>query len=161
MTYVNKFVERYEEDKIERSRDLFDKVTVTAPADKKMTFYLMYAEMEEKYGLISHAVEIYDRMVEAVPYEDKENAFYVYISKVSNFLGITKTRTIFEKAVDILRDQEMIKMGQRYARLEKKLGEVDRARGIYTHICQFCDPSDDKFGLWKVSQNLNMEILII
>jgi len=149
MTYLKTFVERYEEDKIERSRDLFDKVTITCPADKKMTFFLMYAELEEKYGLISHAVEVYDRMVEAVPYENKEQAFYIYISKVSNFLGITKTRTIFEKAVEILRDQEMIKMGQRYARLEKKLGEVDRARAIYTHVCQFCDPSDDKFNLWK------------
>ena len=56
----------------------------------------MYAEMEEKYGLISHAVEIYNRMVENVPYENKEQAFYIYISKVSNFLGVTKTRTIFE-----------------------------------------------------------------
>ena len=61
-----------------------------------MIFYMMYAEMEEKHGLISHAVEIYDRMVEAVPYEKKEQAFYIYISKVSSFLGITKTRTIFE-----------------------------------------------------------------
>jgi len=33
ITYLTKFVERYEEDKIERSRDLFDKVTVTAPVD--------------------------------------------------------------------------------------------------------------------------------
>ena len=42
-------------------------------------------------------------------------------------------------------------MGLRYARLEKKMGEIDRARAIYTHICQFGDPQDDKYHLWKVS----------
>ena len=44
----------------------------------------------------------------------------------------------------------MVKMGIRYARLEKKLGEIDRARAIYTHASQFQDPQEDKYGLWKV-----------
>lgn len=33
-----------------------------------MIFFLMNASMEEKYGLLNHAVEVYDRMVEVVPY---------------------------------------------------------------------------------------------
>jgi hypothetical protein len=57
---------------------------------------MMYAEFEEKYGLITHAVEVYDQMVEKVPNNQKERAFYVYLSKVSHYLGITKTRSIFE-----------------------------------------------------------------
>jgi hypothetical protein len=56
----------------------------------------MYADMEERFGLITHAVEVYDKMVESVPASEKERAFYIYISKVSTFLGVTKTRSIFE-----------------------------------------------------------------
>ena len=56
----------------------------------------MYADMEEKYGLINHAMEVFDKMVDNVPYENKEECLYIYISKVSEYLGITKTRTIFE-----------------------------------------------------------------
>ena len=31
----------------------------------------MYAEYEEEYGLYSHAIEIYDRLVQSVPNEEK------------------------------------------------------------------------------------------
>jgi len=31
----------------------------------------MYANFEETYGLINHAIEIYDRMVQEVKYEEK------------------------------------------------------------------------------------------
>lgn len=31
-------------------------------------------------------------------------------------------------------------MGLRFAKMERKLGEVDRARAIYQHLSQFCNP---------------------
>ena len=31
-------------------------------------FYVMYGEFEEEYGLLNHAIEIYDRMVFNVDY---------------------------------------------------------------------------------------------
>ncbi len=39
----------------------------------------------------------------------------------------------------------------RYADMERKLGEIDRARAIYVHCSQICDPkSNQKFWqLWK------------
>jgi hypothetical protein len=36
----------------------------------------------------------------------------------------------------------------KYAKMETMLGEVDRARGIYTHASQFCDPRKDE-EFWK------------
>jgi pre-mRNA-splicing factor SYF1 len=38
----------------------------------------------------------------------------------------------------------------KYAELEKKLGEIDRARAIYVHASQYCDPSMDTefWQLW-------------
>lgn len=45
-------------------------------------------------------------------------------------------------------------MGLRLAQLERKFGEIDRARGIYMHIAQFNDPRYDDFELWKVELNI-------
>jgi pre-mRNA-splicing factor SYF1 len=36
----------------------------------------------------------------------------------------------------------------KYADLEKRLGEIDRARAIYMHTSQYCNPTDDS-DFWK------------
>lgn len=55
--------------------------------------------------------------------------------------GITATREIYEKAVESLEDERAVReMCLRYAELERKLGEIDRARAIYSHCSQVCDP---------------------
>jgi len=58
---------------------LFDKAISASPADKKLVLYLMNGDMEEKYGLINHAMEIYDKMITEISYDKKEEAFYMYI----------------------------------------------------------------------------------
>jgi pre-mRNA-splicing factor SYF1 len=55
----------------------------------------MYADFEEKYGLLNHAFDIYDRLVANVGAKDKMEAYNIYIAKISSFLGITKSRPIF------------------------------------------------------------------
>ncbi len=37
----------------------------------------------------------------------------------------------------------------RYAAVEKRLGEIDRARAILVHGSQMCDPRTE-LGYWKV-----------
>jgi pre-mRNA-splicing factor SYF1 len=49
--------------------------------------------------LYSHAVEIYDRLVRAVPAQERFQAYSIYITKVAKLLGITKTRPVFEHAL--------------------------------------------------------------
>jgi pre-mRNA-splicing factor SYF1 len=41
--------------------------------------------------------------------------------------------------------------GMRFAELESKLGEIDRARAIYGHCSQMCDPrvAPDFWQQWK------------
>ena len=41
-------------------------------------------------------------------------------------------------------------MGLRFAALERKFGEIDRARAIFIHISQFADPRGDVLRLWTV-----------
>ncbi len=55
--------------------------------------------------MYSHAIEIYDRMVNSVPKESKFRAYNIYIAKVAKLLGVTKTRTIFEIALQKLTEK--------------------------------------------------------
>lgn len=43
----------------------------------------------------------------------------------------------------------MVKLGLRFAKLERKLGEVERAREIYLHLAIFCNPDTEK-DFWSV-----------
>jgi pre-mRNA-splicing factor SYF1 len=66
--------------------------------------------------------------------------FTIYIAKVTENFGLPATRPIFEKALEVLPDKQTAQMCLRFASMERKLGEIDRARAIYAHASQFCDP---------------------
>ena len=69
--YLQEFIERYQDRRIERTRDMFEKALVSAPEEQRRIFFIMYANFEETHGLINHSIEIYDRMVQEVPYAQK------------------------------------------------------------------------------------------
>lgn len=87
---------------------MFERVLKDAPKDRCKIFYFLYAEFEEQYGLYSHAIEIYDRMVNNIPDDQKYEGFNIYIAKVSKLLGITKTRAIFDAALQKLNEKESL-----------------------------------------------------
>src|ERR1700722_9753141 len=66
--------------------------------------------------------------------------FTIYIAKATANYGLPATRPIYERALEILPDRQTAEMCLRFAALERKLGEIDRARSIYAHASQFCDP---------------------
>lgn len=55
----------------------------------------MYAELEEEYGLLNHAIRILDKGCNDVPKEEKPEIYSVLIAKTASFFGITKTRNVF------------------------------------------------------------------
>ncbi|XP_071480844.1 pre-mRNA-splicing factor SYF1-like, partial [Diadema antillarum] len=139
-TYLTKFMERYGGKKLERTRDLFEQCLEDCPAKFAKTLYLLYAKLEEDFGLSRHAVAVYDRATKAVLPNEQHEMFNIYIKRVAEVYGITHTRPIYEKAVEVLPDSEAREMCVRFADLERKLGEIDRARAIYSHCSQMCDP---------------------
>ena len=66
--------------------------------------------------------------------------FAIYIAKATANFGLPATRPIYERALEVLPDRQTAEMCLRFAALERKLGEIDRARAIYAHASQFCDP---------------------
>mmetsp|Transcript_19169 Transcript_19169/g.31375 ORF Transcript_19169/g.31375 Transcript_19169/m.31375 type:complete len:872 (-) Transcript_19169:255-2870(-) len=140
LTYLNKFVGRYGGKKLERARDLYEQALEKCPALDAKVLYLSYAKLEEDYGLARHAMAVYDRAVKALPDDQKYDMFQTYIGRAAELFGVAKTREIYELAVEIVAEKRVKDICVKYAELERKLGEIDRARAIYVHAAQFCDP---------------------
>lgn len=103
----------------------------------------MYAKLEEDHGLARNVMKIFDRATTAVEEESRPEIFERYIQKASDTYGVTSTREIYQKAIDILSDRQARSMALKFAELERQLGEIDRARAIYAFASQFADPRID------------------
>ncbi|KAK5998154.1 Pre-mRNA-splicing factor SYF1 [Cladobotryum mycophilum] len=136
--YLTKAVDR--KIGIERLRDLFEQAVEDCPPKFAKTIYLMYGNLEEERGLARHAMRIYERATRAVSDEDRADMFNFYITKSASNFGLPSTRPIYERAITALPDGEAKEMCLKFADMEKRLGEIDRARAIYGHASQFCDP---------------------
>lgn len=147
VVYLTKFVKRFGARSLERARDLFEEAIRSAPSTKKAgivyphpnlrLLYIMYADMEEKYSLARHAFKVLARAAKAVQEEDRPSMYRMYIVKLASVLGVTKTRPIYEEAITSLTElAEVLSFAVRYAAMETRLGEIDRARGIYRQTCQ-------------------------
>ncbi|KIN00237.1 hypothetical protein OIDMADRAFT_164500 [Oidiodendron maius Zn] len=136
--YLTKAVDR--KIGIERLRDLFEQAIEDCPPKFAKVLYLMYGNLEEERGLARHAMRIYERATRAVSDEDRADMFNFYITKSASNFGLPSTRAIYEKAISTLPDNEARDMCLKFADMEKRLGEIDRARAIYGHASQFCDP---------------------
>ena len=136
--YLTKAVDR--KIGIERLRDLFEQAVEGCPPKFAKVLYLMYGNLEEERGLARHAMRIYERATRAVSDDDKFEMFNFYITKSASNFGLTSTRPIYERAIAALPDKEARHMCLKFAEMERRLGEIDRARAIYGHASQFCDP---------------------
>ena len=135
--YLTKAVDR--KISIERLRDLFEQAVEGCPPKFAKPLYLMYGSLEEDRGLARHAMRIYERATRAVSDDDRFEMFTFYITKSASNFGMTSTRPIYERAIAALPDDGAKEMCLKFADMERRLGEIDRARAIYGHGSQFCD----------------------
>ena len=147
--YLKKAVDR--KISIERLRDLFEQAIEGCPPKFAKVLYLMYGNLEEERGLARHAMRIYERATRAVSDEDRFEMFNFYMTKSASNFGLTSTRAIYERAITALPDREARDMCLKFAEMERRLGEIDRARAIYGHASQFCDPrtTPDFWSKWE------------
>ena len=150
-TYLTEFLQRYGGSKLERARDLFEQCLENCPEKFAKPIFLLYAKLEEQYGMARHAMAVYERAINAVDKTDKMALFNIYLKKAAEIYGVTRTREIYEKAIEALDDHEASEMCLRFADMETKLGEIDRARAIYGHCSQMCDPrvNANFWNSWK------------
>ncbi|GAA6062979.1 hypothetical protein JCM10212_005802 [Sporobolomyces blumeae] len=149
--YLSKFIKRYGGDKLERARDLFEQALESCPPKFCKPIFLLYGKLEEEHGLAKRAMAVYDRATRAVEAKDRMEMFTYYIAKATANFGLPATRPIYERAIEQLPDSQTAEMCLRFAALERKLGEIDRARAIFAHASQFCDPrvNPDFWAQWN------------
>ncbi|KAK6259095.1 hypothetical protein SCA6_013569 [Theobroma cacao] len=97
-------------------------------------------------------MKIYDQAAKAVPNYEKLGMYEIYIARAAEIFGVPKTREIYEQAIESgLPDKDVKTMCLKYAELEKSLGEIGRARGIYVFASQFADPHSgaDFWDKWQ------------
>ncbi|KAG9082328.1 pre-mRNA-splicing factor syf1, partial [Ceratobasidium sp. UAMH 11750] len=154
--YLAKFIKRYGGTKLERARDLFEQALDKCPQKHCKPLFLMYAKLEEEHGLAKRAMDVYDRATQVVADQDKFEMFTIYIAKASANFGLPATRPIYERALQALPNKQTAEMCLRFAQLERKLGEIDRARAIFAHASQFCDPRTAS-EFWKAWNTFEIE----
>ncbi|CAO1624930.1 unnamed protein product [Sympodiomycopsis kandeliae] len=154
--YLSKFIQRYKGGKVERTRDLFEQAVANAPGKYSKVLYIKYGQFEETYGLARRALEVYKRATQAVDIHDRFEMFTFYIAKTASNFGLAATRPVYESAISSLPDSSAATMCLRFARLETKLGEIDRGRGIYRYASQFCDPRVH-VSFWKEWNSFEIE----
>ncbi|KAK9367368.1 hypothetical protein V1509DRAFT_627124 [Lipomyces kononenkoae] len=125
---------------IERLRDLFEQALEKCPPEFAKPLYLLYGELEETRGLARNAMQVYDRATRAVSDKDRADMYRFFIKKTAATYGLPATRTIYEHALESLPDGDCRELCIDFAETEQKLGEIDRARGIWVHGSQFADP---------------------
>lgn len=143
LIYLDKFIARYEGTKLERLRDLFEQSVANVPPEDAPELFIKYAKAEEEYGMARHAMLVYDRATRMVTDACRLDMYRLYIKKVEQYYGVTRTRVIYERAISELRDEMSRAICLEFADMETKLGEVDRARAIYQHGSQTADPKRD------------------
>eukprot|EP00173_Palmaria_palmata_P002416 Plantae.Rhodophyta-Palmaria_palmata.ctg2552.p1 GENE.Plantae.Rhodophyta-Palmaria_palmata.ctg2552~~Plantae.Rhodophyta-Palmaria_palmata.ctg2552.p1 ORF type:complete len:483 (+),score=114.75 Plantae.Rhodophyta-Palmaria_palmata.ctg2552:141-1451(+) len=166
LTYLKKFVKRFAASKLERTRDLFEEALKASPVKHKGTdhpeldenvrlIYLMYAAMEETHGLARHAMSVYERAAQAVLPKQQASIYRLYIVRAAEFFGTTRTRTIYEQAIEsLVRREDVMEFSLRYAKMEARLGEIDRARGVFAHGAEVADPrSGPQFAAYWTAWN--------
>lgn len=149
--YVVTFVKRYGGKKLERARDLFEQCLENCPSKFCKNIFLLYAKLEEEHGLAGHAMNIYKRAVAAVEKDDMYPMYNIYLKKAAEMYGTSHTRHIYEEAISHLPEKYSREMCMRFAKLETVMGEIDRARAIYQHCAEICDPRahGQFWELWK------------
>jgi len=150
-SYLVKFLERYKGTRIERMRDLFEQCLEKCPAKYSKTLYLLYAQMEEKYGLARRVLKVYEAATKAVLPDEKLEMYNAYIQHADSIYGIARTRAIYQEAIEDLPNNGARDMCLRFAETERLLGEIDRAREIYVYGSQISDPrlTADYWSAWN------------
>ena len=165
--YIKKYLEFNKENlnmKIEFIREIFndclENKNFNNNIKNKKIFYLLYSKFEENYGMLNNSIEILLKFIKNPSFENTEKIeiFSVLISKVSKYFGITKTRNYFNLILNEIDSIQIVEIGLKYVSIEIKLNEFERARKIFEHLSQFCNPEieENVKTFWEIWRNFEI-----
>jgi pre-mRNA-splicing factor SYF1 len=148
-SYLDAFLKRFKGNKMERTRDLFQRCIEACPPEECSEFFIMNGEFEEQYGLTKRALGVYQQLCVKVPPAEKYTAYQLFIAKTTKYMGLTATREIYQAGIEALTDDtSAAQLCLDFAKMETSLQEMDRARAILTYGAQMADPRRNDL-YWK------------
>lgn len=157
--YLKHFLDHYGSKKIERARELFESVLESIPlgSPELKQWFLDFSAFEENFGSKRLCLKVFDRACQSVQERDRFAVYKAYIAKTKELVGSIQSREIYERAMSAVSEGiELRNIGLEYAETELALGEVDRTRGIYTYLAQFCSPVADS-SFWSIWNDFEVE----
>ncbi|KAH0478719.1 MAG: uncharacterized protein KVP18_001413 [Porospora cf. gigantea A] len=151
LAYLSKFIKRFQDSKVERTRELFAQCLAVTPPKFMLLFVVYYSQFEEKAGLARHAISVLANGLEKVPDEERPMLYRLLIAKTTQYYGIAKTRPIYEQALETLPVKFVTETALEFSAIETGLGEVARARAVLVYASQFNSPQSDSdfWNQWR------------
>jgi pre-mRNA-splicing factor SYF1 len=129
------------EGRIERIREVYEDATKDTPPDCVMAIYKHWAAFEEQHGAPSKVVGKLCSAIRKLDNLDRQLEMVDFaVSKAKRLSGLTGARPVFELALKdlALTDEALMSLSLEFAGLEAALGDILRARAIFTHCAQSC-----------------------
>ncbi|MEN2500487.1 MAG: Pre-mRNA-splicing factor SYF1 [Marteilia pararefringens] len=157
--YLPAFIRRKRDSSnTERIRDLFEKCLLDCPNNEIIYFADMYAGFEIKSAFPRRAVSIYQRMLNKLS-ANADLQYLLYrklLDMIKEQFGVLESREVYQSALETLQDRHAIELGIEFAKMEKSVGEVDRARSIFAYTSQMANPA--KYGsFWAEWQEFEVD----
>ncbi|NWS91851.1 SYF1 factor, partial [Toxostoma redivivum] len=146
LTYLSKFVARYGGRKLERARDLFEQALDGCPPQhaKKRGHRDTGAARGCRAGGVQGAqvaqVALRAQVTQVTHTGHTGDTQVAQVTQMTQVAQVTHTGDTGGSLPQVLGDDAARELCLRFADMECKLGEVDRARAIYTYCSQICDP---------------------
>ena len=104
------------------------------------------------HELVKNAMGVYERACKSVAPPERHDLYVLYINKATEFFGVTKTRPIYETAMQYLPDS---RIASRPSASIATLGTRPRSATSSSNFCRVFDPlSRSTSGLLQISSSV-------
>lgn len=120
-------------------------------------FGLLRAQFEENNGLYSAVLSVLEETVGKAPPKDLPFLFRLQVAYAHRYFGVSRAREVYKKALELLSGEALVPIGIEFAGVERRLGEIDRARSVFRYLTQFVEPAFDDGRLWVNWEKFEIE----
>ena len=133
----------------DRVRDVFERCLSSSPAEFVQEISRSYATIEAELGQKGNAIKILSKACEKVHQIERLEAVRFLIEKVKEWEGPAACRKYFDETVNLLRNDvsQFVEIARDFANYEATMGEVDRARGIFSQTAR--SVKDQNSSFWE------------
>ena len=113
---------------------------------------MLYAKFELQNTSAKKSVQILNSALKLQLKDDQLCEIYKLLVQIVNKnFGLIEARPVYQDALENLNDDNAIKFGLEYAKVEQDVGEIDRARSILVYTSQMCrlDRYQDFWAHWQ------------